>query len=222
MSLLANPGADVAKDFAPVIALASIPSLVVVHPSLGARSIPELVTEAKARPGQILFGSSGNGTAPHVSGELFNLAAGVKLVHVPYKGSPQAVADLLAGRVQVMFSPASTVLPHIKSGTLRALASTGAARGLFPELPTVAESGLPGFESTIWSGLVVPAGTPREIVERLNHEAARALLHPALRAQFAANGMVEMGGSPADFAALIAREIDKWGKVVRASGASVD
>src|SRR6476620_9073500 len=164
---------DFARDLAPIAAVASVPNLLVVHPSLPVRSVQDLINVAKAKPGEILYGSSGNGTGPHLSGELFNLMAHVKLVHIPYKGSPQAMTDLLGGRVMAMFSPASTALPHIKAGTLRALAASSARRtSVAPDLPTVAEAGLPGFETSVWFGLLAPAATPRDIIERLNKEVA--------------------------------------------------
>ena len=214
---------DFARDFAPVSGVASLPNLLVVHPSVPAKNVQELITAAKAKPGELMYGSSGNGTAPRLSGELFNLMAGVKTVHVPYKGSPQAVTDLLAGRVLVMFSPASTVLQHIKAGSLRALASTGLARtGAAPELPTVAESGLAGFETSVWFGLVAPLGTPVDILDRLNRDTQRALAAPELKAQFAAQGVDAMGGSREQLATYIRQEIDKWARVIQASGARID
>ncbi len=214
---------DFTKDLAAVAGLATLPNLLVVHPSLPARSVAELVAAAKARPGAILYGSSGNGTSPHLSGELFNLMADVKLVHIPYKGSPQAVTDLLAGRVQVMFSPVSTVLPHIKAGKLRALASTGAQRtAAAPDLPTVSEAGLPGFETSIWFGLFAPAATPRDVIDRLARETARVIGAPDLRAQLAAQGVDPLQKTPGQLAEYVREETDKWGQVVRNSGARVD
>ena len=222
-TLSRNLSFDFARDFAPVSGVATLPNLLVVHPSVPAKSVQELIVAAKAKPGDLMYGSSGNGTAPHLSGELFNLMAGVKLVHVPYKGSPQAVTDLLAGRVLVMFSPASTVLQHIRAGNLRALASTGLARtGAAPELPTVAESGLAGFETSVWFGLVAPLGTPVEVLDRLNRDTQRALAAPELKSQFAAQGVDAMGGSREQLAAYIRQEIDKWARVIQASGAKID
>jgi len=222
-SLYTKLAFDFARDLAPVAAVASVPNLLVVHPSLPVRSVQELIKTATARPGEILYGSSGNGTGPHLSGELFNLMAHVKLVHIPYKGSPQAMTDLLGGRVMVMFSPASTALPHIKAGTLRALASSGAQRtASAPELPTIAEAGLPGFETTVWFGLLAPANTPRDIVERLNREIARALNDADVKKQFATQGIDALGGTPEQFAAYIRDESAKWARVVQASGAKLD
>jgi tripartite-type tricarboxylate transporter receptor subunit TctC len=214
---------DFARELAPVAGIATLPNLLVVHPSLPVRSVRELIAAAKANPGAILYGSSGSGTSPHLSGELFNLAAGTKLVHIPYKGSPQAVTDLLAGRVQVMFSPVSTVLAHIKAGKLRALASTGLERtAAAPELPTISESGLPGFETSIWFGIFAPAATPRPIVERLARETARVAGAPEVRSQLAAQGVDPMPKTPAQLREYLREEIDKWAQVVRASGARVD
>ncbi len=214
---------DFERDFVPVSGIATLPNILVVHPSIDARSVRDLIAVAKDKPGAILYGSAGNGTSPHLSGELFNLMAGVKLVHIPYKGSPQAVADLLAGRVQVMFSPPSTVLPQIKAGRLRALASTGSRRAsVAPDLPTIAESGLPGFETTIWFGLFAPAGTPLEIVDRLSRETARVLGTPGVKSQLASQGVDIMPSTPAELGEYVRSETDKWSQVVRASGARVD
>jgi tripartite-type tricarboxylate transporter receptor subunit TctC len=214
---------DFAKELAPVAGVASLPNLLVVHPSVPARTVAELIAAARANPGAILYGSSGNGTSPHLSGELFNLAADVKLVHIPYKGSPQAVTDLLAGRVQVMFSPVSTVLAQIKAGKLRALASTGAQRSAAaPDLPTVSESGLPGFETSIWFGLFAPAATPRDIVERLARETARVVAEPDIRSRLAAQGVDVMPKTPEQLGEYVREETGKWAQVVRASGARVD
>ena len=222
-SLSKNLSFDFGKDLAPVTSLASLPNLLVVNPSLGVSTVQELVATAKRKPGEILYGSSGNGTGPHLSGELFNLMAGVKLTHVPYKGSPQAMTDLLGGRVQAMFAPASTALPHIKAGTLKVLAVSSAKRtGSSPELPTIAESGLPGFETSVWFGLLAPTGTPRDIIERLNREANRAIADPAVKTQFAAQGIDGMGGTAEQFAAYIKDETAKWARVVQASGAKID
>lgn len=222
-SLVKGLGFDFERDLAPITAVATVPNLLVVHPSVAAHSVQELIVVAKAKPGAILFGSSGNGTSPHLSGELFNLMAGVKLVHVPYKGSPQAVTDLLAGRVSVMFSPASTVLPHIKAGTLRALASSGAQRAsAAPDLPTIAESGLTGFETAVWFGLLAPTATPRDIVTRLNKETVRVLAAADVKTQLAAQGIDPIGGTPEQFAGYIKQETAKWRRVVAASGAKQD
>ena len=209
---------DVARDLAPVAPLVSIPNLLVVHPSIAATNVAELI--ALARAGQLFFASSGVGTAPHLSGELFNLMTGVRMTHVPYPGSAQAVTDLLAGRVGVMFSPASTVLQHIRAGRLRGLAATGATRtASAPELPTMIEAGLPGFVSTVWTGLMAPVATPAALVSRLAEAARMALAAPATRAQLVNQGFDILDGGPADLARLIAEETAKWARVVEASGA---
>lgn len=214
---------DFARDFAPVVLAASAPNILVVHPSVPARSVAELVKLAKARPGQLNYASSGTGTAPHLSTEMFKSMAGINLVHIPYKGSPQAVTDLLGGQVALMFSPASTVLPHVKSGRLRALAVTTSARmPSLPELPTVAESGLPGFETVTWFGFLVPATTPREIVSKLNAEIVKVLAQPEARQQFATQGIDIIGGTPEQFAAYIRDDIVKWTRVIRESGARAE
>lgn len=207
-----------ARDLAPVAPLASIPNLLVVHPSVAANNVAELT--ALARSGQLFFASSGVGTAPHLSGELFNLMTGVRMTHVPYPGSAQAVTDLLAGRVGVMFSPASTVLQHVRAGRLRGLASTGATRtASAPDLPTMIEAGLPGFQSAVWLGLSAPVATPAPIVARLAEAARMALNTPETRAQLVNQGFDILDGGPADLARLIAEETAKWARVVEASGA---
>jgi tripartite-type tricarboxylate transporter receptor subunit TctC len=214
---------DFARDFAPVALTTAAPNVLVVHTSVPAKSVKELIALAKIRPGQLNYASAGTGTAPHLSGELFNAMAGVRMVHIPYKGSPPAVTDLLAGEVALMFSPSSTVLPHVKSGRLRALAVTTAARlPSLPELPTVAESGLKGYETITWFGFVAPAKTPQAIVARLNAEIVKVLALPEVRNPFAIQGIEVIGGTPEQFASYIRDEITKWAKVIRLSGAKAD
>jgi tripartite-type tricarboxylate transporter receptor subunit TctC len=211
---------DFARDLAPVAPLVSVPNILVLHPSVPATSVAELVALARREPGALFYGSSGNGTAPHLSGELFNLLAGVRMTHVPYPGSAQAVTDLVAGRVGMMFSPASTVLGHIAAGRLRALASTGAARAsAAPDLPTMAEAGLAGFTSAVWFGLVVPAGTPQPAIARLAAAARAALSGAELRGQLATQGFDILEGGPEELRRLIAEETAKWARVIEASGA---
>jgi tripartite-type tricarboxylate transporter receptor subunit TctC len=210
---------DFGKDFAPVSLAVTLPNILVVHPSLGVGSVADLIKLAKARPQQIFFGSSGVGTSPHLSGELFNEMAGVKLVHVPYPGSAQAVTDLLAGRVQVMFSPASTVLPHVTDGKLKALASTQIKRtSVAPNLPTMTEAGLAGFDTSVWFGLLAPAGTPQEVVTKLNHAVNDALASDDVRALLRVQGMDPLGGTPETFARMIVSETEKWARVITAAG----
>lgn len=209
---------DFARDLAPVAPLVSIPNLLVVHPSVPANNVAELI--ALARAGQLFFGSSGIGTAPHLSGELFNLMTGTRMTHVPYPGSAQAVTDLLAGRVGVMFSPASTVIQHIRTGRLRGLASTGATRTpAAPELPTMIEAGLAGFLSSVWFGLMAPGATPAPIIARLAEASRVALNTGETRAQLTTQGFDVLEGGPAEMARLIAEETTKWARVVESSGA---
>jgi tripartite-type tricarboxylate transporter receptor subunit TctC len=184
VSLAPNTSFDFQKDLAPIALVSTLPNILVVHPSSGARTVPELVALAKAKPGELSFASSGVGTSPHLSGELFNVMAGVKLVHVPYQGSAQAVTDLLAGRTAAMFSPASTVLQHVKEGKLTALASTQLKRaGSAPELPTMDEAGLKGFDTGVWFGLMAPTGTPKEIIDKLAQAVNEALKHDEVLAR---------------------------------------
>ena len=214
---------DFARDFAPVVLTTAAPNVLVVHTSVPAKSVKELIALAKIRPGQLNYASAGTGTAPHLSGELFNAMAGVRMVHIPYKGSPPAVTDLLAGEVALMFSPSSTVLPHVKSGRLRALAVTTATRlPSLPNLPTVAESGLKGYETITWFGFVAPAKTPPAIVTRLNTEIVKVLALPEVRNPFAIQGIEVIGGTPEQFASYIRDEITKWAKVIRLSGAKAE
>jgi len=214
---------DFARDFAPVALTTAAPNILVVHPSVPARSVKELVALAKSRPGQLNFASAGTGTAPHLSGELFKAMTGVSMVHIPYKGSPPAVTDLMAGEVALMFSPSSSVLPHVKTGRLRALAVTTASRlPSLPDLPTVAESGLKGYETITWFGVVAPAKTPPAIIMRLNAEITKVLALPDVRNQFGNQGIEVLGGTSEQFASTIRDEIAKWAKVIRLSGVKAE
>ena len=211
-------GFDFSKDLAPIAPLAEAPALLVAHPS-APPTTQALVATAKANPGEIAYGSSGNGTVTHLYGELFNLAAGVKVSHVPYKGSSQAVADLLAGRIQLLFTPASTVIPHVKAGTLTALGAIGSKRiPALPEVPMLAESGIAGFDAALWFGLNAPVATPAATLERLNREALRALAQPDVRAQLAAQSVEPAPGSREAFGAFIAKDTEKWARVVKTAG----
>jgi tripartite-type tricarboxylate transporter receptor subunit TctC len=222
-TLYRNLKYDLAKDFAPVALMASVPFVLVVHPSLPVRTVKDLITFAKARPGQINFASTGNGSSPHLTTEVFKMQAGLDLVHVPYKGTPLAVTDLLTGQVSMMFANSLSVLPHVKSGRLRAIAVTSAKRSAaMPQLPTVAEQGLPGFESGTWFALLAPAGTSGEIVARLNAEVSRVTASPEVRSRLAAQGAEPQSGTPEQVAAHIRKEIDKWAKAIKASGARID
>ena len=207
------------KDLAPVAMVASVPVALAANPEFPAHNVKELIALAKDKPGEIFFASSGNGTLTHLLGELFNMTAGVKLAHVPYKGSPEVLADLIAGRVKVTFIPASAVLAQAKAGSVRLLATTGRRRAsVLPDLPTVAESGLPGFEAALWMGVLAPAGTPATIVDRLAKAVATALATPDINAQLATQGIDEFSLGPAEFAAYIRTDTDKWAKVVTAIG----
>ena len=210
---------DPLRDFAPITQAASLANVLVVHPSLPVKSVAELIAYAKQRPGQLNFASAGIGTSPQMSIELFKSMAGIDMVHIPYKGTSPGVVDLLAGQVSVMAPNLLTALPHIKAGKLRALAVTSAKRseGL-PEVPTIAESGLPGYDSTQWYGVLAPAGTSRGIVVRLHDEIVRALRAPEVMQRLAADGAEPVGSSPEEFAAFIKSEIDKWARVASAAG----
>ncbi len=210
---------DFAKDLAPVARIAAVPNILVVHPSLGVTSVPQLIALAKSKPGEIFYASSGVGTSPHLSAELFNLMAGVKLSHVPYQGSSQGINDVLAGRVPVMFAPASTALPHVRSGALIGLASTHALRiKALPDLPTLSEAALPGYETGVWNGLLAPTGTPRPAIERIAKAANEALQSEDFLKALDANGIIPFPGTPDEMADFIRSEIEKWGKVVVAAG----
>jgi tripartite-type tricarboxylate transporter receptor subunit TctC len=214
-----NLAFDFSKDLAPIVYATSSPNILVVHPSTGVTNVRELIALLKARPEQVFYGSSGVGTSPHLSGELFNMMAGTKMVHVPYSGSAQAVTDLLAGRTQVMFSPASTVLQYVEAGQLKALASSERTRATAaPALPTVAEAGLPGFDTSVWFGVVGPAGMPREIVEKLSLGINEALGHAEVTTSLHAAGLDIKGGTPEAFGDFIASEAKKWNDVVAAAG----
>ena len=222
-SLFARMPFDPIKDLAPVTLAASTPNVLVVHPSLPAATVRELIALAKARPGEINFASSGHGTPAHLAGELFNSMAGVKLIHVPYKGAAPALADLLGGQVQLMFSTMPPALPHVRDGKLRALAVTSLKRSpAAPDLPTVDEIALPGFEANTWHGVVVPAGTPEAIVARLNREIVAILHLPDVVERLSGQGAEALGSTPEEFAAYIKSESVKWAKVVRDSGAKAE
>ena len=222
-SLYARMPYDHVKDFAPVILVAAVPNVLVVHPSVPASSVAELIAYAKANPGRLNFASSGSGTSIHLAGELFKVMTGVQMAHVPYKGSAPAIADLVGGQVQLMFDNLPSALPQIKAGRLRALAVTSAQRApALPDLPTIAESGLPGYEASSWFGLLAPAGTPADVVAKVNGEVARWLATPEAKEKLLSQGANAAGGTPEDFVRHIAAETAKWQKVVRESGAKVD
>ena len=214
---------DPVKDFAPVSQVAVSPFMLVVHNAVPAKSVKELVALAKAQPGGLTFASGGSGSTPHMAAELFKSMAGLDIRHIPYKGVVAAIPDLLGGRVTMMFSPIAVVLPLVREGKLRALAVTSLRRSsAAPELPTIAESGYPGFEVTVWNGLLAPAGTPATIVRKLHLETVKALALPDLRAKLADLGLEGIGNSPDEFAAVIKSEIPKWAKVIKEAGIKPD
>jgi len=207
------------KDLAPVTPLTILPLILAVHPSLGVSSVEELIAVARSKPGELTYASVGPGTTPHLATELFSVRAKIKLVHVPYQGSPPAVTDLLAARVSMMLGVASTIMPHVEAGRLKALASSSAKRShAAPNVPTMAEAGLPDFEAGVWFGLMAPAGTPRPVIEKLSAAANAALASDDVVAKLRAQTFEPMGGSPEEFARFIARETVKWSAAAEAAG----
>jgi len=214
---------DSVRDFAPVTMFTSGPGLLVVHPSVPAKTVKEFIALAKSRPGQLNYASAGIGTPPHLAGELFKTMAGVDIVHVPYKGNGPAYTDLIGGHVSVMFPTIPTAIPHVRAGKLRALAVTTRSRTpIAPELPPISESGVPGYDVSSWYGLLAPAGTPAAVVSRLQREIAKVLRSPDVGEKLTAQGLDLVGSTPDAFAAVIKSEIMKWAKVVKASGARAD
>jgi tripartite-type tricarboxylate transporter receptor subunit TctC len=206
------------RDIAPVAGIIRVPMVILVHPSVPAKTVPEFILYAKANPGKVNMASAGNGSAPHMAGELFKLMAGVNLVHVPYRGQGPALTDLLGGEVQVLFATAPGTTDYIATGKLRALAvTTGSRAQVLPELPTVGDF-VPGYETSQWYGLCTPKATSAEIVDKLNKEINTAIADPTMKARLAAIGGEPLPGSPAEFGSLISEETEKWGKVVRAAG----
>jgi tripartite-type tricarboxylate transporter receptor subunit TctC len=211
------------SDFTPIIWLASVPQVVVVHPSLPVKNIRELVALAKAKPGELSYGSSGNGAINHLAGELFNFMTGTKLVHVPYKGGGPASVALISGEIALILGEPATLVGHIKTGKVRALAVTSARRSAFlPDLPTVAESGVPGYDVTSWNGMLAPAATPQDIVRRLNAEYGKIIADPEMVKRMIANGYEPVGGAPEKFGELIHAELAKWAPVVKRANIKVD
>ena len=214
---------NVLRDFQPVARLTDAPSILAVHPSLPVRSVKELISLARARPGQIMYASAGSGTSTHLAAALFEHLAGIKLVHVPYKGGGPAIVDVLAGQVPVTFGTAASVSPHTRSGRLRGLAVTGGQRSaVLPDLPTIAESGLPGYEMLNWLGLFAPAGTPRAVVEKLSGEAIRIVRLLEVRDRLNAQGAEPSPLATGEFAAFVKSEVEKWAKVVAATGMTAE
>ncbi len=210
---------DQLRDLAPITLVASAPNVLVVGPALPIKSVADLVKAAKANPGKLTYGSSGNLGSPHLAGELFELMTGTDMVHVPYKGAATAMVDLIGGRISLSFASLPSAISHIRGGRLTAIAVTSEKRfPLTPDLPTVSESGLPGFETTAWQGLVAPAKTPAAIIQRLNAEAVQVLNQPVMRERLTQNGAVAVGSTPEELWAFARAQIEKWGKVIKAAG----
>jgi len=211
------------SDFAPIIWMAEVPQVLVVHPSLPVKSVKEVIALAKAKPEQLSYGSSGSGAMNHLTGALFTMMTGTRLVHVPYKGGGPAAIALLSGEISMIFGEPATVVQQIKAGKVRAIAVTSAKRALaLPELPTVAESGVAGYEVTSWNGILAPAGTPRDIVARLNAELNKIIAAPDMKQRMIDNGFEPVGGTPERFGEKIHAEIAKWAPVVKSAGVKVD
>jgi tripartite-type tricarboxylate transporter receptor subunit TctC len=222
-SLYSKLNYDPVKDFAPVSLVATVPNVMVTNPAVPANTLAEFIRLAKSKPGEMNFGSGGSGTSNHLAGELFNLVAGVKLVHVPYKGVNLAMNDVLSGRIQLVVIGIPATVPNIKAGKLRALALVAPRRSpVLPDVPTVAEAGLPNFEVTTWYGILAPAGTPKAIVVRLNAELAKIMHSPELKERLDALATDPVTSTPEEFAGLIKREIVKWREVVREAGLKAD
>jgi len=214
---------DPIKDFAPVTLVASVPNVLVVNATVDSKSVKELIALAKSKPGQLAFASSGNGTSIHLAGELFKSMTGTAMLHVPYKGSAPAITDLLGGQTNMMFDNLPSAMPHIKSGRLRALAVTSVRRSpALPDIPTIAETGVSGYEASSWFGVLAPAGTPKDVVAKIQGDIARALNAPEIKERLSGQGAEPVGNTPEQFAEHIKAESAKWAKVVKDSGAKVD
>jgi tripartite-type tricarboxylate transporter receptor subunit TctC len=222
-SIYRKLGFDPIKDFAPITLMAILPSLLTVHPALPAKSVKEFVALARARPGQLSYASTGNGTSPHMLMEMFKSMAGVNLVHIPYKGQAPAVIDQISGQIQAAFNTAVTVLPHVTAGKLKPLAvSTMERFPPLPDLPSVDEAGIKGFDGSSWQAVVMPAGAPRDIVAKVYQELATMLKSPETRERFLAQGAIASGITPDQFTAFCKRELDKWARVAKSAKISVD
>jgi tripartite-type tricarboxylate transporter receptor subunit TctC len=222
-SLYAKLPYDTVRDFAPVTMLVTGPGLLVVHPSLPARTVRELIALAKERPGQLLYASAGNGTPPHLAAELFKHMTHTNIVHIPYKGNAQAMTDLVAGQVSLSFPTIPSALPHVQAAKLRALGVTSARRSsALPGIPAIGEAGVPGYEGSAWYGVLAPAGTPQGIINRWQMELRDVMRAPELRDKLNAQGLEPVASAPAEFAAVIALELVKWSKVVAASGVRIE
>ena len=222
-SLFKSLGYNLTKDFAPVSQLTGGPLVIVANPSVPAKNVQELIALAKAKPGTLNYASSGNGQSTHLSAELFGAMAGIKMNHIPYKGSAPALTDVMGGQASLMFDTMLSAMPHVKNGKLKAIAVTSAARSpAAPDVPTVAESGLPGYEAIAWNGLLVPASTPADVVAKLNSELKKALDAPDVKDRFSAQGFGAAWNTREAFAKFLQSELDKWAKVVKVSGATLD
>lgn len=223
MSLFKNLNYDVQKDLAPVSLLTQGPLVLVAHPQFPANSVKEVIELAKTKTGGLNFASSGNGQSTHLSAELFNTMAGIKMSHVPYKGSAPALTDVMSGQVDVMFDTTLSAMPFVKAGKLKALGLTSPVRSsAAPDVSTIAESGLPGYEVFAWNGVLVPAGTPKAIVQHLNDQIRKAMLLPQVKDKFSAQGFAASWNSPENFGVFLKNEVDKWSRTVKASGATLD
>lgn len=223
MTLFKDLSYDTVKDFEPIALLTEVPLMLVVNPSVKAQTVAELIALAKQEPGSLDVASSGNGQSTHLAAELFNAMAGVKMTHVPYKGSAPAITDVVAGHVQLMFDTVMSALPHVQAGKLRALAVTSAKRApVVPDVPTIAEAALPGYEAIAWNGLFAPKGTPRAIIDQLNAETVKAVQSDKVKEQFASMGATARPTTPDEFASYVRNEVTKWAKVVNESGARIE
>ncbi len=223
INLFAKLNYDPVKDFEPISLVTAAPYVLLAHPSLPARNLKELIALARSKPGQLTYGSAGNGTAGHLAMESIKTQAKIDMLHVPYKGSPPLQSDLIGGQVVAGFDNVLSSVPHVKAGRLRAIAVSGGKRSpALPDVPTVAQAALPGFDVTVWQGILAPAGTPRELVARLHSEIVGALQKPDVQSRMAALGVDIIGSTPQEFGAFIKRDIEKWAVVIKASGARID
>jgi len=222
-SLYSKIGYDPVKDLAPITLVGTVPNILIVHPSLPVNSVNDLIALAKKTPGKISFASTGQGTSTHLSSELFKLMANVDMLHVPYKGGPPAIADLISGQVNMMFINMPTGITHVRSGKAKIIAVSSIKRvSQLPDVPTVDQAGVKGFETSAWSGLYAPAGTPADIINRLNAEVVKILKQPSVREQLMAQGAEPVGDTPEEFSRFTLAEISKWAKIIKISGAKVD
>jgi tripartite-type tricarboxylate transporter receptor subunit TctC len=223
MSLMPNRGYDSLRDLAPVTQAVTVTNLLVVHPSVPAKNVKELLAIARSKPGRLNYASSGNGTVTHLAGELFKLMGKVDITHVPFKGGAPALTALISGEVDLSYENSLVVTPHVKAGKVKALAVTGANRSkLMPELPTISESGLPGYNASGWYGLFVPAATPKPIIARLNQEAVKALRTPEVVKTLSSQGAEPVGNTPEEFGAFVKAEVDKWANLVKIAKMKMD